>query len=66
MRQSSKLNNRSMSIGSENINPNSISFGALNGNEDGEAPPSPWTLKRKSILKNSDNNANKIDSGLNV
>lgn len=48
--------NSSMSIGSENINPNlnkSLSFGGAIDDEND--PPSPWTMKRKSILKNSDN-----------
>lgn len=60
IRQSMKLNS-SMSIGSENVDPN-LSFG---GADDDESPPSPWTVKRKSILKNSDN-AKKVDSNVNI
>ena len=42
-------------------NLNNMSF----AHNDDEDPPSPWTVKRKSILKKPDT-ARKLDSSLNI
>lgn len=62
IRTSKKLNS-SISMGSENIDPNlnNMSFAP----KDDEDPPSPWTVKRKSILKKPET-ARKLDSSLNI